>query len=65
MDQLRKNLRILDTLADDASASDDGGYINLDEGEEEEHKNAEDGGTNAKKGKLSKVKGVFSRSKDK
>lgn len=42
IDQLRKNLKIVDTLADDASDSDDGGYITIEEND--------DGGSDGEEG---------------
>ena len=53
MDQLRKNLKILDTLADDASGSDDGGYVNLgDDDDGDGGGDDDDGGGGGKKGKF-------------
>ena len=64
-DQLRKNLKLLDTLADDASNSEDEGYVNIYEDDEEPEKKLHH--TVVKKdGRfriLSKIKRKFSRKK--
>ena len=57
MDQLRKNLQILEDLADDESGSDDEGYINLGGDDEGGGEGGGDGeGGDKKKGRFSRFK---------
>ena len=58
MHQLRQNLKVLDTLADDASGDDSDGYVNIEEppSDNEEDGSSEDDDANV---------GLFGRIKEK
>ena len=64
IDQLRKNMKVLDTLADDADGSEPGGYVNIEEpdnDEDDDDAGPAGGGGGGSTGVLGKIKALFGK----